>query len=221
MTAGAWRLQTQQPAKSFTLRTVRKSTTLSTSITQKTTITTLKCSKCSFEGPLMQRPRPAASGGYSPELDFSRSADRTPYTAHGVVYRWAFLFKSHVGCRRALRRDQLLDLEAELYACLLCAAAARGLVCFSGARQLCGHVARDHAGWGSQPLRDALAAEAQRSGNAVERAMADEGPEARRRREEGEAEVRRRMALVVGRRPDRGEGWEVVVPGLELEGGWL
>ena len=153
-----------------------------TSVTTKAT--TIKCKKCSFEGPLGNKTGAlSGNGSYASHIDVEPFADQTPHTAHGVVYRWGFLFKSHVPSKIIPKKDESPDPHGSgnVFACVFCCAEGKGTVCFDGAKTLCGHIAKCHP---KGVMNGA-----------------------------GDRELRMRVNIVVGRRPDKGEGWDIILPG--------
>jgi hypothetical protein len=83
-----------------------------------------KCKKCNFEGRAMRNP---SGKGIQP--------DNKVYGSNGILYRWEFLFKSHIEGKGA----QSSPLDAQ-YGCMFCCASGRGTPIFSGVASLMSHL---------------------------------------------------------------------------------
>ena len=140
----AWRLQTQNAEKAFVIRTIIPKGPTTAAERRNSKITTLKCKKCSFEGPLTEGKATEASPSIAPLIEYAFRADRSPKSAHGVTYNWQFLFKSHIATKTILKKDEVMDPLSQTFGCLFCCAMGNGTVCFEGAPTLCGHIARHH-----------------------------------------------------------------------------
>lgn len=82
-----------------------------------------QCSRCKFEGRLVQIDRKTAR------------CDRQVMLADGIQFRWEFLFKSHVECR-----DAAPNPLKSTFGCIFCCAEGRGTPTFGGAQSFMDHL---------------------------------------------------------------------------------
>ncbi|KAI1942731.1 hypothetical protein LOZ66_001137 [Ophidiomyces ophidiicola] len=123
---GAWKLQNAMK-KSFRLDFRRTTTYLQ--------ISTWRCTKCCFEGPMGHSPAAARGSSSSPAQGFARTTPLTGssskdfdqsvrlHSSSGVRYRWAFLAKSHIPIRSTLKRT---DGTGGSFGCIYCCAEQQG-----------------------------------------------------------------------------------------------
>jgi hypothetical protein len=99
-----------------------------------------KCTKCSFEGRMHNDARGR------------KIIDPRVYsTPHGeILYRWQFLFKSHV----CLKETLLNPLEAS-FGCVFCCARGEGTPIFGGAKSFLAHLC-EHRAEGRLPEGEVL-----------------------------------------------------------------
>ncbi|KAL8715022.1 MAG: hypothetical protein Q9220_000979 [cf. Caloplaca sp. 1 TL-2023] len=112
---GAWRLQIGDKKKAMEERQRPG--------TMYTAIKFWKCSRCNFEGRLVQLDKKTA--GF----------DRQVMLADGIQFRWAFLFKSHVECKSGAPNPL-----KSTFGCIFCCAEGRGTPTFEGAQSLMDHL---------------------------------------------------------------------------------
>lgn len=82
-----------------------------------------QCSKCKFEGRLIQPDKK------------TKSFDKQVIRAEGIQFRWEFLFKSHVQAR-----DRSHQPMKATYACIFCCSEGRGTPTFGGAQTFMEHL---------------------------------------------------------------------------------
>ncbi|MCJ1392001.1 hypothetical protein MMC18_004868 [Xylographa bjoerkii] len=86
-----------------------------------------KCKKCHFEGRMMRDAR-----GH-------KSIDTRVYGANGILYRWEFLFKSHVQLK-----DALPTMDST-FGCIFCCVEGKGTPIFGGMNNFLAHM-QEHRG---------------------------------------------------------------------------
>lgn len=82
-----------------------------------------QCSKCKFEGRLVQPDKK------------TKGFDKQVIRAEGIQFRWEFLFKSHVQAR-----DRSHQPMKATYACIFCCSEGRGTPTFGGAQTFMEHL---------------------------------------------------------------------------------
>ena len=84
----------------------------------------IKCKKCHFEGRAIKVPDQKKAG-----------VDTKVYGSNGILYRWEFLFKSHLHVNKANTNT----LESQ-YGCMFCCAMGKGTPVFGGVAALLAHL---------------------------------------------------------------------------------
>lgn len=112
---GAWRLQIGEKKKAIEERAKPGSMYVSLSY--------WKCTKCHFEGRMTK------------DAQGKSSVDSRIFGSNGVLYRWEFLFKSHVSLKESLTNP--LD---STFACLFCCHEGRGNLMFGGVQNFLAHL---------------------------------------------------------------------------------
>ena len=82
-----------------------------------------RCSKCSFEGRLIK------------DAKGKSSTDPRIWGAHGILYRWEFLFKSHVHLK-----DRLSNPLNATFGCIFCCAEGNGTPIIGGVQNFMAHL---------------------------------------------------------------------------------
>jgi hypothetical protein len=87
-----------------------------------------KCKSCHFEGHMTE------------DAQGRKSIDTRVRSAYGVLYRWEFLFKSHVQLKDALSKP-----TDATFACIFCCAEGTGTPIFGGVRNFLSHLQEHRA----------------------------------------------------------------------------
>ena len=82
-----------------------------------------KCTKCNFEGRMTK------------DAKGKKSIDTRVYGSNGILYRWAFLFKSHV-----YLKDALTSPMDSTFGCIFCCAEGLGTPIFGGVKSFLAHM---------------------------------------------------------------------------------
>ncbi|KAF2097896.1 hypothetical protein NA57DRAFT_76697 [Rhizodiscina lignyota] len=98
------------------------------------TVSAWHCRQCSFQSDQLTKDTLKKS-----TKDKETMLDGKVYCAAGVLYRWAFLAKSHVKCKSALANGEYS------YGCLFCCVAGRDTSVYGGVDTLMGHIVSEHA----------------------------------------------------------------------------
>ena len=115
LTLGAWRLQIGEKKKA--IEEIKRPGSMFNSNSF------WKCTKCHYEGRMAK------------DANGNKSVDLRPYGYNGLVYRWAFLFKSHVHLKEALPNP----LEST-FGCVFCCAEGRGTPIYGGVKNFLAHM---------------------------------------------------------------------------------
>ncbi|MCJ1382487.1 hypothetical protein MMC17_005600 [Xylographa soralifera] len=111
---GAWKLQIGEKKKAF--EEIKRVSSMYTASSF------WKCKKCHFEGRMTRD-----SKGH-------KSIDTRVYGANGILYRWEFLFKSHVQLKNAI---PTMD---STFGCIFCCVEGKGTPIFGGVKNFLAHM---------------------------------------------------------------------------------
>ncbi|MCJ1415757.1 hypothetical protein MMC32_002090 [Xylographa parallela] len=117
---GAWKLQIGEKKKAF--EEIKRVSTMYTASSF------WKCKKCHFEGRMMR------------DAKGHKSIDKRVYGANGILYRWEFLFKSHVQLK-----DALPTMDST-FGCIFCCVEGKGTPIFGGVTNFLAHM-QEHRDW--------------------------------------------------------------------------
>ncbi|MCJ1399619.1 hypothetical protein MMC11_002821 [Xylographa trunciseda] len=111
---GAWKLQIGEKKRAF--EEIKRVSTMYTASSF------WKCKKCHFEGRMMR------------DAKGHKSIDTRVYGANGILYRWEFLFKSHVQLK-----DALPTMDST-FGCIFCCVEGKGTPIFGGVKNFLAHM---------------------------------------------------------------------------------
>lgn len=126
--SGAVRLQEKKPDKAYALELVLQG--FYTNKTHKYS----KCRNCCFEGKAVPRAGPGVN-------NTMWDIDKSVYESDGILYRWEFLFRSHIKQRNPIPHP----VDAQ-FACMFCYADGRGTPVFEGVARLLNHLQSHRTG---------------------------------------------------------------------------